>query len=250
MLLGASLFKISLALLGLFILIATRLPIWTPQTQTGKPLVPAIPKSHLLILAAILLFATALRLYGLDGGLWFDEIVTYVNYVQVPFGEAISTYDNQNQHILYSLLANLAFYIFGESVWSLRLPAVLFGTGSIWALYLLGREVGNSGKRCFRGLYWHFRIIMFGLAKTLADIPVCSFLRSWQAGCFCERFREGTPRLWLLYAVAVALGAYTLIYMVFVVFGHFAIYLITLYSRRGQETWPSGFGRIISRFLF
>ena len=238
LLLGATLFKVSLVVLGLFVLIATRLPIWTPQIQTGKPLVPAIPKSHLFIIAAILLLATALRLYGLDGGLWFDEIVTYVNYVQVPFGEAISTYDNQNQHILYSLLANLAFYIFGESIWSLRLPAVLFGTGSIWALYMLGREVANSREALLSAalLAFSYHHVWFSQnARGYTGLLFWTILASW---LFLRALREGRPRLWVLYAVSVALGAYTLIYMVFVVLGHFVIFLVTLYGERQREGWP------------
>ncbi|NOT48115.1 MAG: hypothetical protein HOP17_10260 [Acidobacteria bacterium] len=235
---GAMLLKASLIALGLFVMAAKRLPFWMPRSETKTPLLSTIPKSELLILAAILLSATALRLYALGGGLWFDEIVTYVKYVQVPFGEAISTYDNQNQHILYSLLANLAFQIFGEGIWSLRLPAVLFGTGSIWALYLLGREVSNSREALLSAalLTFSYHHVWFSQnARGYTGLLFWAILSSW---LFLRALREGRPGPWVLYAVSVALGAYTLIYMVFVVLGQCVIFLATLYGERKHEGWP------------
>ena len=46
-----------------------------------------------------------------------------------------------NQHLLYSLLGSLSFAAFGESEAAARLPAVVFGTLGVGALYLLGRLV-------------------------------------------------------------------------------------------------------------
>ena len=79
----------------------------------------------------ILVVATGLRLYQLNAGLWLDEILTYVNYASMPYGQIITTFDSENQHFVYSLLAHTAFLWFGESAWAVRLPAVLFGVGSI-----------------------------------------------------------------------------------------------------------------------
>lgn len=235
LMLGALFFKIGLIVLGLFIMVAAMLPIWTRPGRTETLGDIRTSTSDIVILAVILLLATVIRLYGLEGGLWFDEIVTYVNYVQVPFGEAISTYDDQNQHILYSLLANLAFGVFGEGAWALRLPAVLFGTGSIWAMYLLGREVGSSREGLLSAalLAFSYHHVWFSQnARGYTGLLFFSILASW---LFLRALRERSSWLWVFYAASVALGAYTLIYMVFVVFGHFVIYLIAQVRRRDDE---------------
>jgi hypothetical protein len=72
----------------------------------------------LLLLTLILLITLGLRLYALNAGLWLDEILTYVNYAQMPFGEIITSYDSENQHFLYSILARASFLMFGESNWA------------------------------------------------------------------------------------------------------------------------------------
>jgi hypothetical protein len=62
-------------------------------------------KHRYVILAAIIFFALLLRLYKLDEGLWYDEILTHVRYATRSFGEIITTFDSQNQNFLYSILA-------------------------------------------------------------------------------------------------------------------------------------------------
>ena len=72
------------------------------------------PRRHipLVILVALLGAASALRLYDLGNGLWVDEILTYVNYMKMPVGQIMTTYDDQNQHLLYTILARASCWIF------------------------------------------------------------------------------------------------------------------------------------------
>ena len=92
-------------------------------------------------LALLLVAAALLRIIHLDSGLWYDEIVTLVEFVRLPLASLVTTYTSTNNHILYSLLAKACTSLFGESSWALRLPAAVFGVASIWALFGLGREV-------------------------------------------------------------------------------------------------------------
>ena len=58
-----------------------------------------------VILLLILVAASALRFYRLGEGLWLDEIITDYEYVRLPYHEIITTYDSENQHFLYTLIA-------------------------------------------------------------------------------------------------------------------------------------------------
>lgn len=94
-----------------------------------------------VLLAALITAGILLRAYQLNAGLWLDEILTLVKYARLPVGEIVTFYDSENQHFLYSLLARISLVSFGESVWALRLPAVIFGVLSIPTMYLLGCEL-------------------------------------------------------------------------------------------------------------
>src|SRR5689334_20857671 len=91
-------------------------------------------------LLAICALALVLRLVKLDAELWYDEILTLVQFVRLPLGELLTTYTSLNNHIAYSLEAKAVIALFGEHPWTLRLPAALFGVGSVYAAYRLIRE--------------------------------------------------------------------------------------------------------------
>ncbi|MFV2035519.1 MAG: glycosyltransferase family 39 protein, partial [Halocynthiibacter sp.] len=96
-----------------------------------------------LVLAAILVLATLLRIVGLDAPLWYDEIITLISHVRLPCSEMMSTY-SMNHHYLFSLEAKAAISIWGEAAWVLRLPSLIFGVGSIAAMWVLARRVAGS----------------------------------------------------------------------------------------------------------
>ncbi len=101
--------------------------------------VVALPRNReLWVVGCVLAVGIAVRLVGSGQGLWFDEIKTLVRYVSHPFGAILTTYDDQNQHMLYSLLARMSTVAFGDGAMALRLPAILFGVGSLWAVYRFG----------------------------------------------------------------------------------------------------------------
>jgi len=92
-------------------------------------------------LVVVLALALALRLVRLGDGLWFDEIQTLVEHARLPVARIVTTFESQNQHPLYSLLAHASMAALGESAAALRLPAVLFGVLGVWGLYRLGGQV-------------------------------------------------------------------------------------------------------------
>jgi 4-amino-4-deoxy-L-arabinose transferase-like glycosyltransferase len=240
LLLGADLFRGGLVLLGVLVVALARASLWKSDGLVATRQPDPEAKAVRPLLAVVLLAAAALRLYGLEAGLWYDEIVTYVKYARLPFGEIVSTYDTENQHPLYSILAHAAFSIFGESGWSLRLPAALFGVGSIWALYLLGREVGSrrEGLLAAALLTVSYHHMWFSQnARGYTGLLFWTTLSSW---VFLRALREGRPGLWLAYAATAALGVYTHMTMLFVMAGQLIAYGIALASRRrdgSRDRW-------------
>jgi len=187
-----------------------------------------------VILLLILVAASALRFYRLGEGLWLDEIITDYEYVRLPYHEIITTYDSENQHFLYTLIARAAYDLFGPSPWALRLPAALFGIGSLTALYFLARRVTSvsEGLLATALLAFSYHHIWFSQnARGYSGLLFWTLLSSWT---LLAALQTGRIRYWLAFAAAGALGLYTHMTMVFVVFGQAAVAALWLFNQRAE----------------
>lgn len=160
-------------------------------------------------LLAICALALVLRLVKLDAELWYDEILTLVQFVRLPLGELLTTYTSLNNHIAYSLEAKAVIALFGEHPWTLRLPAALFGVGSVYAAYRLIREAVGP---------WEARLGALLLALSYHHVWFSQNARGYTGLLFFSlvgtlafvRAAEGTTRKhWVLYALTIALAGYT-----------------------------------------
>jgi mannosyltransferase len=94
------------------------------------------PLAWLTVITAL---AAALRLYGLDGDLWIDEIAN-VETASRPFREFFTTPKSLNHHLLHTVLVRGMLELTGAREWAVRLPAVVFGVATVPAIYALARQ--------------------------------------------------------------------------------------------------------------
>lgn len=180
-----------------------------PVTRNGR-LTPA----DWAVVGGLAALATALRFYNLGSPLWFDEIVTVVDSVRNPLSTIVTHFPGNNDHPLYSVLARVSVVAFGESPWSLRLPAVLFGVLSVPLLYLLGVAVTDRREALAASLlltvsYHH---VWFSQNARAYTILLCCALLGTHA---LIRWLDTGRRSFLgLYAVVTAVGAYAHLTMV------------------------------------
>lgn len=163
-------------------------------------------------LGVVLVTGLVLRLIGLGEGLWFDEIKTQVRHVVEPLGMILTTYDDQNQHLLYSVLARIGFAIFGEGAAVLRWPAVAFGVASLWAVYWFGRRVAGRLESllaaAFLAVAYH-HVWFSQNARGYTGLLLWTLLST---GFFIELLRNGRRDRWGLsvgYGATIALALYT-----------------------------------------
>lgn len=244
--LGVLLFKVGLIFTGLMIIVFGKLlkSYSTRQVTSSKK----HSRNEWIVFLGVLCAAAFLRFYGLNDGLWLDEILTQVNYTKASFGEIFTTYDSQNQHFLYSMLSHSSYLLFGESAWALRLPAALFGLASIWALYEFGKEVSSRREAllsCALFAFSYHHIWFSQNARGYTGLLFFTLLGSWM---LIRGLNENQPWQWIGYGIAAALGSYTHITMVFVVVSHFLIYLLHLCKYRGN-TWDNKWMPLAGFFL-
>jgi 4-amino-4-deoxy-L-arabinose transferase-like glycosyltransferase len=249
LLLGAQFFRIGLVVLAALCIALPRLPLWQKGGSGATQDSGGAERTTLAVLGGILLAALGLRLYGLESGPWLDEVLTEVEYMPMSFGQNVTTFDSQNQHFIYSLLAHASGQLLGYSVWVSRLPAALFGVASIWALYLLARQVVGRREAILGAALLTFSYQHIWYSQTARGYSGLLFWSLLSSYLLLRALRERRPSMWLLYAVSVGLGTYTHLTMLFVVAGQFVVYAVFL-VRQGREValanfWPGlvlGFG--------
>jgi 4-amino-4-deoxy-L-arabinose transferase-like glycosyltransferase len=168
----------------------------------------------------LLLVGLGLRGWGLNGQMWHDEIATVLTTIRVPLETLCTTYGGENQHTLYSVLAQGATTAFGERPWALRLPALIFGVLAIAALYGLGVTVATRPQAfaaaALLAVSYH-PVWLSQNARGYTGLLLATIVATW---CFIVGVRRPRWLIWVAYAIAVALGMYLHLTMVFVPISH------------------------------
>jgi 4-amino-4-deoxy-L-arabinose transferase-like glycosyltransferase len=189
-------------------------------------------------LALLLVSATAVRFHALGEGLWYDEIVALVKYVRMPLGQILTTYDSQNQHLLYSVLAHGSVSMLGESIFSLRLPAVVLGIASLWAAYWFGRQVTGRREAFAATALLAFSYHHVWFSQNARGYTGLLFATLVGSGLFMRMLRDGGShgrKPYIGYGLVMALGVYMHLTAVFVVAAHFCIWAYLAARRRISE---------------
>lgn len=215
-----------------------------------------IGRTELWSLLGIVVLAVVLRCIQLGAGLWYDEVITLTEYVRLPWADLVTTYSSTNNHILYSLAAKGAVTTFGESAWALRLPAMVFGVGSIAALWWLGRLVVTRTEALLGSLllacaYHHvwFSQNARGYTGLLCAALVATAL-------FVKGMRDPTNRrVWIAYAVVFGLAMYLHLSAAFLFATHGLAYLWVCIRNRDESPgwhpwWGFGLGALITLICY
>jgi hypothetical protein len=262
---GVSILRAMLALHAVLLVIAERC---SPRAGTFEPLVqcgihaaePTQARTAWIV-AALLAIALAIRLRALGVGISFDEIDTLVHYARKPLGVIVTTFDSQNQHLLYSVFARLACQVFGDGTTSgdafgVRMPAVLLGVASIWALYRFALLVSDRREALFAAvlLTVSYHHVWFSQnARGYSGLLLFALLGS---GVFLAMLSEREPRgfkLPMLYGLWMALATLIHATAVIVVAAHGVIWLALLWNSReravGANRWQPGLGFVFAASL-
>lgn len=172
---------------------------------------------------ALTILAAWLRVIGVDKGLWWDEIYFLVTTVRRPLAEIVTVFPGDTQHPLYSVLARLSILAFGEHVWSLRLPAVVFGAASIPVMYLLGVSVSTRTEALISSALLAVSYHHVWFSQNARGYTALAFWALSSTFFLLRGVRTGLRGPYVAYALAASLGVYTHLTMMFLVAGHFFV---------------------------
>jgi hypothetical protein len=204
-------------------------------------------------IGGLLALAAALRLRALEVGPWFDEIDTWIHYARRPLGEILTTFDSQNQHLVYSVCARLSILVFGDGVVALRLPAVVFGVASVWALWHFGLRLTDRREALFAAalLTVSYHHVWFSQnARGYTGLLLFTLLGSARLLDMLAQREPVGPRPAIAYGFWMALAAATHATAVLAVAAHGLIWLALLVAstRRtvGPNRWLPGLGLVFA----
>ena len=202
-------------------------------------------------LIALTSLAVVLRAIGLNGGLWFDEIMTLIHSVRLPLSAIVTEFPHNNQHTLFSVLANLSVAAFGESAWSLRLPALVFGAAAVPALYVLARQFSGRTEALLACLLMTVAYHPVWFSQNARAYSALAFLTVTASWLLLRTLRTGRTRDAMWYGVAAALGVYAHLTMVFLVVSHAllcaaALVWPTLYPAMRQRWRPAALAFVLA----
>jgi 4-amino-4-deoxy-L-arabinose transferase-like glycosyltransferase len=165
---------------------------------------------HRLVLTTIFSIAIALRVMYIAQPMRYDEAVTYMYFVRLPWSDALSTYTYPNNHIFHTALAKAAVTAFGNHPWAIRIPAFLAGILVLPAAYVVVRELYGARAALLASalLSTSAVLIMFSTNARGYMLMVLGFLLLVLVSI--HLLRGGPRMLWTQFAVIAALGLWTI----------------------------------------
>ena len=145
----------------------------------------------------------------------YDEAVTYMYFVRLPWSEALSTYTYPNNHLFHTLLAKASVSVFGNSPWALRLPAFLAGVLIVPATYAVARAIYGSRPAVLATAIVATSgvLVLYSTNARGYSFVVLAFLLLVLVAI---RLLTGAPtRNWIAFAVIAALGLWTIPVMLY-----------------------------------
>lgn len=190
--------------------------------------------------AALTLFAVALRLFHLDSALWLDEIATLQVYGPMTTAEVVSSYAGSNNHLLNTLLMKACVALFGESSITARLPAFLFGVAGVPVMYLCARvalsERASLAAAAMLAVAYHH----VSFSQNARGYTAWLLFSLLAAACFARALDADRPRTWALFVLATVGNFASLLLSAFVAAGHglTGAFGVLRIARQGGDPWP------------
>ena len=237
---GVWIFKASLVLVALAVLLLRRIPAPAGAPVDRAPLDPG----SATMLAVIIVVALVLRLYRVNAELWLDEILLLTRYVQLDFRQLVSTFDSQNHQPFYSLLARVSFLTLGGNDWSVRIPAILLGVGSLGAIWAFARRLTSGTESLLAALILAVSYHHVWFSQNARGYTTMMLLAVIASGIFirlCEGSSDARRLAWA-YGLTMALATYTHLTAAFIAVGHALAFALTMrWSSEGRRRalWPS-----------
>ena len=187
------------------------------------------------MLAAILIVAAVLRLYGLDAeSAWLDEAFS-VGIARDGLETVLYETRLDVHPPLYYFLLRGWVLVAGPSVWAARLLSVIFSLGIVAATATIGVQLVGRRAALFASALLAVSVFQIEFAQEARMYALLALLATLSTWGFVRLF-EGPDRRWFaFYVVITSLMTYTHVYGLFIIAAQGLSALADLVWRRGAS---------------
>jgi mannosyltransferase len=161
-----------------------------------------------LWLGVILLVAAVARIAHLNAPLWYDEILTVTTHLRLPWSGMVTDY-SMNHHYFHDLFAKASMDMFGESAWSVRLPAMIFGVAGIAAMWVLARDVAGPGPAHVTALLLAVSYHHIWFSQNARGYTALALFSTLGMIAFLRGMRRPTRATWAAFGLCLAAAVFT-----------------------------------------
>lgn len=170
------------------------------------------PRRINLPLICIIILAFVLRYYHLGyQSLWLDELHTMrVSDPDIPLSQLYYYLNHSDQHPpLFFLIEKLVFMLFGQSEMTARIFPAICGTASVWAMYLLGKELADRRLGLIAAAFTAVNAYNIQYSQEARGYIVAFFFTALSFCFFIRVLRTQHRKDNLLYALFTLLAMYS-----------------------------------------
>lgn len=196
------------------------------------------PRDYLW-LVFILTLALVLRVVGLDAPLWFDEIVTVDSQIRIPWRDMFDDY-SMNHHYLFSVQAKALTSLFGDASWVYRLPAMLFGTGLVALVWILGRDIAGLRVANVSALLTALSYHQVWFSQNARGYTELAFFSTLGLILFLKGMRLPRPGVWLAFGLSLTAAILTHLTAAFFFLAMGIVWFVVVLIYFRTDTKPNG----------
>jgi len=167
-----------------------------------------------ITLALLTILGALLRILELQRPMGSDESASWIYYASKPLVIGLTIYGSPNNHPLHTDLMHISDALLGDAEWALRLPAFIAGVVMIPLTFVFGRTIGERGALIAAALTATWPALVDYSTDGRGYTLLCCFTLI-AAASMVELARSGNTTAALIFALAAALGFFTVPVMLY-----------------------------------
>lgn len=165
---------------------------------------------YLIALAVIVSIASAIRILFIEMPIRHDEVVTLLDYAQKPLSVGLLENFSVNNHPFYTFLLHISFVLFGNNLWAIRLPEVIFGILIVPMAYITARTYYNKNVAIISAGIISIYPLLVEFSVNARGYSVICFLFLAMLAIIRYLKDQNNIVLWILFALLSSLGFFTI----------------------------------------
>jgi len=202
-------------------------------------------RAHIIALYAFIIGGIVFRLFFLFQPIRHDEAFTFTNYASKPLILGLSNYSFPNNHLFHTLCVHISYFLFGNQLWAIRLPAFLASILLLPVTYYLVRALYNKHSALITTtcLTVSSALIEYGTNARGYALMMLFFMLLLLLATYLRK--KNNVAAWIILATFSALGLHTVPVMLY----PFATLLLWIILSAWQKDFSLSFKATIYRVL-